>query len=171
MEDYAATHNLPFLPAGHVHERRRMPLFCVSLTANGKGGVLVYLLNDAVRLENMVDDYTHHVATLQYKLISIYNIIQWSWCQREINTFLVAFFPGKCGTLLAWLTWALIHATPPRHAHGGVILPSEPNFCSTHVPSPLQYSDFVPRQHDKSVSPAQAFGGGDGRTKPGHYSR
>jgi tuftelin-interacting protein 11 len=48
VEDFAATHNLMFLPSGRVHERSRMPLFRVSTTADGKGGVLVYILDDAV---------------------------------------------------------------------------------------------------------------------------
>ncbi len=48
VEDFAATHNLMFLPSGRVHERSRMPLFRVSPTADGKGGVLVYILDDAV---------------------------------------------------------------------------------------------------------------------------
>ena len=48
LEDFAATHNLMFLPAGRVHERSRMPLFRVSPTADGKGGILIYVLDDAV---------------------------------------------------------------------------------------------------------------------------
>ncbi|KAI9510519.1 TFP11-domain-containing protein [Russula earlei] len=48
VEDFATTHNLIFLPAGRVHERSRMPLFRVSPTADGKGGILVYVLDDAV---------------------------------------------------------------------------------------------------------------------------
>jgi tuftelin-interacting protein 11 len=65
VEDFAAKHNLMFLPTGRVHERSRMPLFRVSPTADGKGGILVYVLDDAVwaadegeyraiTLENMV---------------------------------------------------------------------------------------------------------------------
>ena len=48
VEDFAATHNLMFLPAGRVHERSRMPLFRVSPTADGRGGILIYVLDDAV---------------------------------------------------------------------------------------------------------------------------
>jgi tuftelin-interacting protein 11 len=48
VEDFAATHNLLFLPTGRAHEISRMPLFRVSLSADGKGGVLVYILDDAV---------------------------------------------------------------------------------------------------------------------------
>ncbi|KAH9967495.1 GC-rich sequence DNA-binding factor-like protein-domain-containing protein [Russula dissimulans] len=48
VEDFVATHNLMFLPAGRVHERSGMPLFRVSPTADGKGGILVYALDDAV---------------------------------------------------------------------------------------------------------------------------
>ena len=48
VEEYAAAHNLLFLPAGKVHEQSRMPLYRVSPSADGKGGVLVYILDDAV---------------------------------------------------------------------------------------------------------------------------
>ncbi|KAH9951153.1 TFP11-domain-containing protein [Amylocystis lapponica] len=48
VEDFAASHNLLFIPAGRVHEKSRMPLFRVSRTADGKGGLLVYILDDAV---------------------------------------------------------------------------------------------------------------------------
>jgi len=48
VEEYAATHNLLFIPTGRAHERSRMPLFRVSRTAEGKRGLLVYILDDAV---------------------------------------------------------------------------------------------------------------------------
>nr|GAT60945.1 predicted protein [Mycena chlorophos] len=48
VEDYAATNNLLFMPTGRAHEVSRMPLFRVSPTADGKGGILVYVLDDAV---------------------------------------------------------------------------------------------------------------------------
>lgn len=48
VEEYAAEHNLLFLPAGKAHEKSRMPLYKVSPNVDGKGGVLVYLLDDAV---------------------------------------------------------------------------------------------------------------------------
>lgn len=48
VEDYAATHNLLFIPTGRVDERSRMPLYRVSQSADGKGGILVYILDDAV---------------------------------------------------------------------------------------------------------------------------
>ncbi|KAJ7463399.1 GC-rich sequence DNA-binding factor-like protein-domain-containing protein [Mycena galericulata] len=48
VEDFAASHNLLFIPTGRAHELSRMPLFRVSLTADGKGGILVYILDDAV---------------------------------------------------------------------------------------------------------------------------
>lgn len=57
VEDYAATHNLMFLPAGRVHERSRMPLFRVSPTADGKGGILVYVLEDAVWAPDEAGEY------------------------------------------------------------------------------------------------------------------
>lgn len=48
VEDFASSHNLLFIPAGKVEEKSRMPLFRVSQTADGKGGMLVYILDDAV---------------------------------------------------------------------------------------------------------------------------
>jgi tuftelin-interacting protein 11 len=47
VEDFAASHNLLFIPTGRAHDKSRMPLFRVSLT-DGKGGLLVYILDDAV---------------------------------------------------------------------------------------------------------------------------
>ena len=65
VEEYASSHNLLFMPTGRVHEKSRMPLFRVSHTVDGKGGLLVYIMDDAVwapdgeeyraiSLENMV---------------------------------------------------------------------------------------------------------------------
>ncbi|KLO11034.1 TFP11-domain-containing protein [Schizopora paradoxa] len=48
VEDFVASHNLLLLPAGKVHEKSRMPLFRITKTVEGKGGLLVYLLDDAV---------------------------------------------------------------------------------------------------------------------------
>jgi tuftelin-interacting protein 11 len=48
VEDFAAAHNLLFFPVGQVHEKSRMPLYRVSATASGKGGLVVYILDDAV---------------------------------------------------------------------------------------------------------------------------
>ncbi|KAL6309310.1 TFP11-domain-containing protein [Sparassis latifolia] len=48
VEDYASSHNLLFIPIGRVHEKSRMPLYRVSQTADGKGGLLVYIQDDAV---------------------------------------------------------------------------------------------------------------------------
>ncbi|KII85866.1 hypothetical protein PLICRDRAFT_115444 [Plicaturopsis crispa FD-325 SS-3] len=48
VEEFAAAHNLLFIPTGRAHELSRMPLFRVSATADGRGGLLVYLLDDAV---------------------------------------------------------------------------------------------------------------------------
>ena len=57
VEDFAATHNLMFLPAGRVHERSRMPLFRVSPTADGRGGILIYVLDDAVWAPDEYGEY------------------------------------------------------------------------------------------------------------------
>ncbi|KAI1791848.1 TFP11-domain-containing protein [Ganoderma leucocontextum] len=48
VEEYASSHNLLFLPTGKAHEQARMPLYRVSPSTDGKGGVLVYILDDAV---------------------------------------------------------------------------------------------------------------------------
>jgi tuftelin-interacting protein 11 len=48
VEEFAANHNLMFVPAGRAHEKSRMPMFRVSPSADGKGGILVYILDDAV---------------------------------------------------------------------------------------------------------------------------
>ncbi|EGO22261.1 hypothetical protein SERLADRAFT_362607 [Serpula lacrymans var. lacrymans S7.9] len=48
VEDFASLHNLLFMPAGRAHEKSRMPLFRVSSTVGGKGGLLVYIQDDAV---------------------------------------------------------------------------------------------------------------------------
>ncbi|KIK96718.1 hypothetical protein PAXRUDRAFT_825661 [Paxillus rubicundulus Ve08.2h10] len=47
VEDFAAEHNLLFVPTGRAHETSRMPLFKVS-GPSGKGGVLVFVQDDAV---------------------------------------------------------------------------------------------------------------------------
>ncbi|KAG8969569.1 hypothetical protein FRC03_002008 [Tulasnella sp. 419] len=48
VEDHCATHNLLFLPTGKSHPKSRMPLFKVSQNVDGKGGLSVYVLDDAV---------------------------------------------------------------------------------------------------------------------------
>ena len=48
VEEYASSHNLLFVPTGKAHEQSRMPLYRVSPSADGKGGVLVYIQDDAV---------------------------------------------------------------------------------------------------------------------------
>lgn len=65
VEEYASSHNLLFMPTGRAHEKSRMPFYRVSQSADGKGGLLVYIQDDAVwapdgdeyraiTLENMV---------------------------------------------------------------------------------------------------------------------
>lgn len=48
VEDFAAQHNLLFIPTGKTHERSRMPLYKVSPNVDGKGGITAYILDDAV---------------------------------------------------------------------------------------------------------------------------
>ncbi|KAG5350269.1 hypothetical protein C0989_011837 [Termitomyces sp. Mn162] len=47
-EDFAAAHNLLFIPTGRAHEISRMPLYRVSPTADGRGGLMVYIQDDAI---------------------------------------------------------------------------------------------------------------------------
>lgn len=48
VEETAANHDLLFMPTGKAHAKSRMPLFKVSLGVDGKKGILVYILDDAV---------------------------------------------------------------------------------------------------------------------------
>lgn len=48
VDDYASSHNLMFFPAGKVDEKTGHALFRVSKSADGKGGMLVYIADDAV---------------------------------------------------------------------------------------------------------------------------
>lgn len=48
VEEFAASHDLLFIPTGRVHEKSRMPLFRVSPSVDGKGGIPVFILDDAV---------------------------------------------------------------------------------------------------------------------------
>jgi tuftelin-interacting protein 11 len=57
VEDFAASHNFLVVPTGRAHEKSRMPLFRVSQTADGKGGLLIYILDDAVWAATEGDEY------------------------------------------------------------------------------------------------------------------
>ena len=48
VDDYASSHNLMFFPAGKVDEKTGHALFRVSASADGKGGLLVFIADDAV---------------------------------------------------------------------------------------------------------------------------
>jgi tuftelin-interacting protein 11 len=48
VEEFAASHNLLLIPTGKAHEKSRIPLLRVSPTADGKGGLLIYISGDAV---------------------------------------------------------------------------------------------------------------------------
>lgn len=48
VDDYASSHNLIFFPAGKVDEKTGHALFRVSKNVDGKGGLLVYIADDAV---------------------------------------------------------------------------------------------------------------------------
>jgi tuftelin-interacting protein 11 len=50
-EEFAAEHNLLWVPTGRVHERSRLPMYRVTARADGKsGGAVVYVLDDAIWL-------------------------------------------------------------------------------------------------------------------------
>lgn len=57
VEDFASSHNLLFIPTGKAHEQSRMPLYRVSMSADGKGGILVYILDDAVWAPDASGEY------------------------------------------------------------------------------------------------------------------
>jgi tuftelin-interacting protein 11 len=57
VEEFAASHNLLLVPTGRAHEKSRMPLFRVSRTVDGKGGLLIYILDDAVWLATDGEGY------------------------------------------------------------------------------------------------------------------
>ncbi|KZV96357.1 TFP11-domain-containing protein [Exidia glandulosa HHB12029] len=48
VEEHAAQHNLLVLPTQRVHEKSRMPLLRVSKSVEGRGGLVIYVLDDAV---------------------------------------------------------------------------------------------------------------------------
>lgn len=48
VDEYASDHNLLFFPAGKVDEKSGHALFRVSRSVDGKGGLLVYIADDAV---------------------------------------------------------------------------------------------------------------------------
>lgn len=48
VEEFIAEHNLLFVPLGRAHENTRLPMFRVSPSIDGKGGVTVYILDDVV---------------------------------------------------------------------------------------------------------------------------
>jgi tuftelin-interacting protein 11 len=51
VEEFAAEHDLLWVPIGRVHERSRLPMYRVTARVDGKsGGVVVYVLDDAVWL-------------------------------------------------------------------------------------------------------------------------
>jgi tuftelin-interacting protein 11 len=47
-EEYAAEHNLLFMPIGRVHEKSRIPMYRVTGRTDGKGGIVVYILDDVL---------------------------------------------------------------------------------------------------------------------------
>ncbi|KAG8999433.1 hypothetical protein FRB94_006174 [Tulasnella sp. JGI-2019a] len=48
VEEYAGQHNLLFIPTGKTHERSRLPIYKVSPHVDGKGGLAVYVQDEAV---------------------------------------------------------------------------------------------------------------------------
>ncbi|KAF9479587.1 TFP11-domain-containing protein [Pholiota conissans] len=72
VEEYAASHNLLFIPAGKAHEISRMPLFRVSRTVDGRKGLMVYILDDAVWAPKTD---AAHVEREEFKAISLEDMI------------------------------------------------------------------------------------------------
>lgn len=65
VEDYAAGHNLLFVPTGKVHDGSRMPLFKVAQSVDGRGGLLVYLLDDAVWAPSVGDPADYRAISME----------------------------------------------------------------------------------------------------------
>lgn len=72
VEEHAALHNLLFIPTGRAHEISRMPLFRVSRTADGRKGLLVYILDDAVWAPKSEGGY---VESEEFKAISLEDMV------------------------------------------------------------------------------------------------
>lgn len=49
-EEHAQAHDLLFMPTGRVHVKVRLPMYRVTGRGDGKGGIIVYILDDAVWL-------------------------------------------------------------------------------------------------------------------------
>lgn len=49
-EEHAQAHDLMFMPTGRVHVKVRLPMYRVTGRGDGKGGIVVYVLDDAVWL-------------------------------------------------------------------------------------------------------------------------
>ncbi|KAG8815304.1 hypothetical protein FRC18_001568 [Serendipita sp. 400] len=49
-EEYAQTHDLLFMPTGKVHLKVRLPMYRITPRGDGKGGIVVYVLDDAIWL-------------------------------------------------------------------------------------------------------------------------
>ena len=71
VEDFAASHNLLLLPTGKMHERSRMPLYWGSQNVDGKGGLLMYILDDVVWAGEGDD----------YRAISLRVCVYTVWCR------------------------------------------------------------------------------------------
>ena len=71
VEEFAASHNLLFLPTGRAHERSRMPLYRVSASVDGKGGLTVYVLDDAVWAPDPADG----ADPTDYRAISLEDMV------------------------------------------------------------------------------------------------
>lgn len=62
VEERAANHNLLFMPTGRTHEKSRMPVYRVSSGVDGKGGIDVVIMDDAVWL--VESDGNHFAISL-----------------------------------------------------------------------------------------------------------
>ena len=55
VEEWSSDENLLFIPLHEAHKTTGLPLFRITASANGKGGVLVYLKGDVVWAQNKKD--------------------------------------------------------------------------------------------------------------------
>lgn len=75
VEDYAAKHNLMVIPTGRAHEISRMPLYRVSATADGKGGLVVYVFDDAVYAPDPNVGAAGGGAGGEFRVVSLENMV------------------------------------------------------------------------------------------------
>ncbi|KAF7356308.1 Tuftelin-interacting protein 11 [Mycena venus] len=89
VEEFAASYNLLFIPTGRAYEISRMPLFKVGLAADGKGGILVYILDDAVWVAVGADG-TYRAISLEDMVLLVRAIVQEYFISQSVQKLVIA---------------------------------------------------------------------------------